>query len=1111
MTILKSTILSTVVGLVLLISSFALEAQNTSTNVPIEVQTTTLEYLGKTGSVRDLVPIGATDPIKRQTAKDKRYVPKNFVGRGRLPEPNPLAQPIGPDPIRQSTQYRSSVLIEPEINIDGITAGPPNDPTGDVGADHYMQAVNATRIAVYDKQGVLITSFAANTIWSQIGQFSAGDPIILYDQEVDRWIITEFPSGNRLLVAISDDSDPLGNYTAYAFGTPNFPDYPKYGIWSNAYSVTTNEQGRGTHVSYFINREELLAGEPDVRMQRITFTGEQGAPGFFVPTPVDWTGLSAPTEDKPIIVSLRDDAWGSATQDQILVHTFELDWDNPDNSQLVTSAVVTSPYDSDPCSVPGAGFSCVPQPGNGGGLDGIPYTIMNQPHYRNFGSYEVLLMTFITDVSGGNNLSGIRWVEMRRQDDSGWQVYQEGTWAPEDGLDRYMATICMDGSGNIGLAYNVSSEEEFVGVRYTGRRASDPLGVMTVDEYNCVDGNQSIFSGSRFGDYPHMSIDPTDDRTFWFTMEYAGGSSTNTRIVAFNLGKDTVDLAAISLDEPVSRDDLTDMETVTATFENFGLDTLETFSVGYQIADEAPVVEPVNFTLFPDSTYTHSFAQQVDMQNLGDYAFKIFGSVDDDRAPLNDTLRTSVRKIAFFDIGMTDTRQLENIICSDSTGLEGVITNFGTETLTEAEVDVFINGSLSYSQPWTGSLAFGESEPITFAVPGLSQGENLIELITRSPNAEMDQIVTNDTVRTTIDAILSGVSVFLNLTTDEFPAETMWEILDEEDEVIYSGGPYGDAEAEQLLTFELCLDSTACYRFVIEDTYSDGICCDFGEGNVEILDRDGNLIVFSDGEFGASFESDFCPIRMCMLDVDIFFEQESAQGASDGRIFLVGRNGNGELEYSIDGGETFQTNGLFTDLIADSYEIIVRDELGCTYSTRYKLAGCSVVLDIDVDHPSDAGASDGQITIMAESGQEPLMYSINDGVDLQAEPVFENLSDGEYGIFVIDSFECIVQREVVLDHLVSADDIFSTSKITVMPNPSDGLFTVRVDGLSHGSAFVELDILDQHGRWVQSNNLTLYDDYYIGQLSLYKEASGVYFIVLKNSSNRQLVKIIKQD
>jgi len=93
-----------------------------------------------------------------------------------------------------------------------------------------------------------------------------------------------------------------------------------------------------------------------------------------------------------------------------------------------------------------------------------------------------------------------------------------------------------------------------------------------------------------------MSVDPTNDRTFWYTTEYAGGGqgSVNTRIIAFELRRDTTDIGPSALLTPQNSPDLGNAEVVSAEFTNFGLDTQDVFQVGYIFENGTSVVENVN-------------------------------------------------------------------------------------------------------------------------------------------------------------------------------------------------------------------------------------------------------------------------------------------------------------------------------------------------------------------------------------------------------------------------------------------------------------------------------------------------------------------------------------
>ncbi len=136
---------------------------------------------------------------------------------------------------------------------DGVSAGAyaPPDNSGDVGLNHYMQMVNV-RFQIWDKTGTsLLGPLNLGTIWSGFpgpwaSSLNDGDPVVLYDETADRWFASQFslPNGtggpNYILVAVSQTGDPTGSWHRYGFEFPNFPDYPKYGVWPDGYYVSAN-------------------------------------------------------------------------------------------------------------------------------------------------------------------------------------------------------------------------------------------------------------------------------------------------------------------------------------------------------------------------------------------------------------------------------------------------------------------------------------------------------------------------------------------------------------------------------------------------------------------------------------------------------------------------------------------------------------------------------------------------------------------------------------------------------------------------------------------------------------------------------------------------------
>ena len=140
-------------------------------------------------------------------------------------------------------------------------------------------------------------------------------------------------------------------------------------------------------------------------------------------------------------------------------------------------------------------------------------------------------------------IAGVRWYELRRVDGV-YSIHQQGTYAPADGVHRWMGSAAMDRNGSIAIGYSVvNGTNVFPGIRYTGRLASDPAGQMTVAEATIINGSGiQTTTNSRWGDYTSLNVDPVDDCTFWYVNEYytaAGQASSpagwQTRIANFRL------------------------------------------------------------------------------------------------------------------------------------------------------------------------------------------------------------------------------------------------------------------------------------------------------------------------------------------------------------------------------------------------------------------------------------------------------------------------------------------------------------------------------------------------------------------------------------------------
>ena len=302
-------------------------------------------------------------------------------------------------------------------------------------------------------------------------------------------------------------------------------------MWGNAYYIGANEGGGA---AYVLDRTKLLAGQATTMIRKTIpqLSGFQ----FQISMPVDVEGTTGPSTNAGLFIRHRDDELhnsgsNNSSKDYLELWTMTPDFNNASNTKMEGPInIEISEIDSNfNCS--GGGFGCLTQKDSSTTLDPLKEAIMNKPIYRNFGSHESILVNLPTKV--GNNLSAIRWVELRKSGSAAWSVYQEGTHTLNDGNSRYMGASTMDKDGNIALAYMTTGSNLYPSLRMTGRHASDTKGQMTQTEKSLFEGTGAIPS-DRNGDYHHMSIDPVDECTFWFTGQYGmSGGKWGTRISSF--------------------------------------------------------------------------------------------------------------------------------------------------------------------------------------------------------------------------------------------------------------------------------------------------------------------------------------------------------------------------------------------------------------------------------------------------------------------------------------------------------------------------------------------------------------------------------------------------
>ena len=437
-------------------------------------------------------------------------------------------------------------------------SGYPPDPSGAVGPNHYVQAVNATPFKVYNKLTGAQIMAAKNigTLWPSATP-NDGDPIVLYDKYADRWFLAQFgTSGNKIYIAVSTTNNPAGTYACYTYTSASFPDYLKFSIWQDGYYMTSNQGGR----LYVFERSAMLAGTAGARSVTATFT-VGGTSGFWCPLPADADGTLPPAATPCPFFWYTDNTWGGV--DGVKYCKATVNWTpatptcSISGATQITTAAFNGTYD--------AGWNDIPQPGTTTLLDGIGGVATYRAQYRRWAGYNTVLLNWGVLITNSPRVRAIKWVELRETTPGTWTLYQEGIYQP-DSKSRWLGSIAMDDNGSIGLCYARSASTTstssigYPSLCYTGRCATDPLGTMTFAETVAKAGNSSQSGINRFGDYSQTSLDPSDGLTYYHTAEYISGGGPATWIYSFKLASCL----------PTGIDDASDLSNQLSTFSSNG-------------------------------------------------------------------------------------------------------------------------------------------------------------------------------------------------------------------------------------------------------------------------------------------------------------------------------------------------------------------------------------------------------------------------------------------------------------------------------------------------------------------------------------------------------------
>jgi uncharacterized repeat protein (TIGR01451 family) len=480
------------------------------------------------------LPLRAIAPVPYKSAGEHEASPTLKTGLLHRNEPDGARQTRAPTAPMPAAILNFDGILYPGVNC---FCAPP-DTNGEVGLSQYVQMVNQGFNVFNKTTGASVFGpVDIATLWSDFGGVCEldgnGDPIVVYDQLANRWVISQFAGDDfngavtDECIAVSRTSDATGGYYRYDFTLgSDFFDYPKISVWPDAYYMSMNVVDANTDdflgpQPFAFDRVAMLDGDPATFITTGITNGPSEAP--YLPADLDGStlppaGAPAPFVEWPFNGTYR-------------VYRFHVDWATPANSTFTLGGAPAAASFTQLCPTT---LSCVPQFGTTDGLDALADRLMFRAAYRNFGGNESLVSNFTVNSSG---VAGIRWFELDHLTSGTPAVVQESTHQP-DTTWRWMGSIAEDHNHDIALGYSASAANISPQIRAAGRLAGDPASTLGQTEGVLLGftGSQTD-TGHRWGDYSDMTVDPVDDCTFWYTQEYyqapVGQFNWRTRIFDF--------------------------------------------------------------------------------------------------------------------------------------------------------------------------------------------------------------------------------------------------------------------------------------------------------------------------------------------------------------------------------------------------------------------------------------------------------------------------------------------------------------------------------------------------------------------------------------------------
>lgn len=518
------------------------------------------------------------------------------------------------------------------------------------------------------------------------------------------------------------------------------------------------------------------------------------------------------------------------------------------------------------------------------------------------------------------------------------------------------------------------------------------------------------------------------------------------------------DLAVSALVNPQSSSSLGSNELVEITVANYGLNAMSDFDLELMIDGQSVETMSIDDTIEPFSEANFQFTIPQDFSAVGEYNLSGIVLDGDDEYGSNDTLNVVLSKLKALD-GELSIGQLA-VACDEVVEVNAIVSNNGENTITDVVIEVVVNEVVVETIDAAVNIPYLEQGAVWITIDeNLQQSDNDITLNLLNVNSQSDEDETNNSAFANTDLVSDYDVVTVIINTDNYPGETTWDVVDESTGQTIASGGVGSVGAGSVFSEDICLNYASCFSFIVYDSFGDGICCAYGEGNFLVLNSAGETIASNDGDFGSQGVELFCPDgAACEISADISITNASSELANDGTIAIFTNSGVGPFTYSIDGGETFFASNTFTGLATGEYDVFVQSSVeNCFFEETVFVQACEfLTADIEYVYPSSVVSANGFIEIIPTSGVGPYEYSIDGGQNFVSTNVFPDLPVGDYNVVVKDALDiCLYEATAplgvcfVLANIVSVDassESASDGSISIVLSEGLGPFQYSIDG-----------------------------------------------------------------